>query len=136
MPYFINPIEDEKCIFLTCEGEMLPAEAVAIRYEAIGLLAAKGWNRIVVDGTELKSVSTALESFEFARELSSELPRSARIALVVRPEQARPAELARKTVPYEGALLSVFSDPEFAAAWVKAPRPHERTEYQPNGIVP
>ncbi len=35
MSYFINPVEEEQCVFLTYEGEMPPIEAVAVRYEAI-----------------------------------------------------------------------------------------------------
>jgi hypothetical protein len=37
MAYFINPVEAERCVFLSCEGEMPPSELAAARYEAHGL---------------------------------------------------------------------------------------------------
>ena len=58
MSYFINPVGEEQCVFLTYEGEMPPVEAVAVRYEATGALAVRHWNRIVVDFTELRVNST------------------------------------------------------------------------------
>ena len=57
MSYFINPVEEEQCVFLTYEGEMPPVEVVAVRYETTGLLAAKHWNRMVADFTELRSLT-------------------------------------------------------------------------------
>lgn len=97
MPYSINPAKDDQCLFLTYEGEMPPIEVVAVRYEATGVLVANGWERMVVDITELRSF-TAMELFVFAKGLSSDLPESARVAFVVRPEQARRPNWS-KTLP-------------------------------------
>ena len=36
MPYFINPVKEDQCLFLTYEGEMPPIEIAAVRYEATG----------------------------------------------------------------------------------------------------
>ena len=55
MPYFINHVKEDQCLFLTYKGEMPPIEVVAVRCEGTGLLAANGWNRLVVDITELRS---------------------------------------------------------------------------------
>jgi hypothetical protein len=126
MSYFINPVEEDQCVFLTYEGEMPPIEAVTVRYEAIGLLAAKRWNRIVVDVTALRSFPTAAELFEFARSLSSDMPRTVRVALVIHPERATHARLAGNFARNEGGYLSFFSDVEEAAAWVKEAKPREQ----------
>jgi hypothetical protein len=125
MSYFINPVEEEQCVFLTYEGEMPPIEALAVRYEVSGLLAANSWNRIVVDVTGLRSVPGALELFEFARGLSSDLPPGARAALVVRPDQVRHAKLVENIARRDGVFLTFFSDPDEATAWVKSQKPGE-----------
>ncbi len=44
MSYFINTVEEAKCVFLTHEGELSLAEAVAARQEIAELLAEKRWN--------------------------------------------------------------------------------------------
>src|SRR5258708_40234015 len=117
-----NSVEEEQWVFLTCEGEMPVTAAVAVRDEVIGLLVTKGWNRIVVDVTALRSTSTALEHFEFARGLSSELPRTTRIALVVRSEHANLGENVARS---DGGFLTLFFDAEKATAWVKGLKPPE-----------
>ena len=136
MSYFINPVEEEQCVFLTYEGEMPPAEAVAVRYEATGALAARHWNRIVVDVTELRSIPTALDLFKFAESLSSDLPQSARVALVVRLEQARHAKLVETVARNDGVFLTFFFDVEKAAAWVKGVKPYERIQRRPTDKHP
>ncbi len=132
MSYFINPVEEEQCVFLTYEGEMPPVEVVAVRYETTGLLAAKHWNRMVADFTELRSL-TELELFVFAKGLSSDLPQSARVAIVVRPEQASYAKRVERVVRNDGVFLNCFFDPEQATAWVKEVKPQKRTQLRPIG---
>ena len=113
MSYFINPVKEDQCLFLTYEGEMPPIEVVAVRYEAAGLLAAKQWNRMVVDMTELRPV-TEMEMFVFAKGLSSDLPASTRVALVVRSEQTKEAKLVEKVARNDGMFLNCFFDPDEA----------------------
>jgi len=127
MPYLLNPVKEDQCLFLTYEGEMPPIEVVAVRYEATKLLAARRWNRMVVDITELRSV-TAMELFVFAKGLASDLPEHARVALVVRPGQAGQAKLVEKVARSDGVLLTLFCDAGKAMAWVKKGRPHEQIQ--------
>ena len=127
MSYFINPVKEDQCLFLTYEGEMPPIEVVAVRYEAAGLLAEKHWNRMVVDITELRPV-TAMELFVFAKGLSADLPPSARIALVVRPEQTKEARIVENVARNDGAFMSCFFDADLATTWVKGMKPREQTQ--------
>jgi len=130
MSCFINPVEEDQCVFLTYEGEMPPIEVMAARYEATGLLATKHWNRIVVNITKLRSF-TELELFVFAKGLSSDVPQSARVAFVIRPEQVRQAKFIEKVAQNDGAFLTLFCDVEEAATWVKEMKPHKRTQRRP-----
>ncbi len=122
MSYFINPVESEKCVFLSYEGEAPPVELAAARYEANGLLSTNGWKRIVVDVTQMQSIPSAQELLEFAKGLSSDVPRGTRVALVVREEQVRHARLVETTSRGRGVFLTYFEDPEQATLWVKQPR--------------
>jgi hypothetical protein len=119
MSHFVNTVEEDKCVFLTYEGDMPLVEMVTARYEANELLAARRWNRIVVNITGLQSKLTALELFELARVLSSDLPHNARVALVVRSEQTRHAKFAESVARNDGMALKFFFDVEKAAAWAK-----------------
>lgn len=132
----INPVKEDQCVFVTYEGEMPPVEIMAARYEANGLLARKRWNKIVVNITDLKSRLTAPELFELAKGLSSDLPRSARVALVVHPEQTKHAKLMESVARNEGVLLNYFFAAEEATTWVKGMKPHERTKRQLIGTHP
>jgi hypothetical protein len=94
-------------------------EIMSARYEANALLAAKRWNRIVVDITGLLSRFAARELFEFARSLSSDIPESVRVALVARPDQAKHARLIENVARNDGLFLSFFLDVEAATIWAK-----------------
>jgi hypothetical protein len=120
MPYFINPVKEDQCLFLTYEGEMPPIEIAAVRYEATGLLAAKHWNRMVVDVTELRFMPMTFELLNFGRNQTRELPRSTRIALVVRPEQANQVNRLKNVTRSDRVSLAWFYDAEDATAWVKS----------------
>jgi hypothetical protein len=56
---------------------------------------------------------------DLASDLSSDLPPSTRIALVVRPDQLKDAKLVENVARIEGVLLTHFLDPDMAAFWVK-----------------
>ncbi len=119
MSYFVNPVEEDQCVFLSYEGEMPAPELAAARREANAALDQRHWNRMVVDVTQLRSVPTAMELFSLARELSREASRWVRVALIVRPEQASRANLVQKIARNGRVFLTYFFDPERATGWVK-----------------
>ncbi len=126
MAYFIKPIEEERCVSLSYEGEMPPREIAAARYEAHGVLNARRWSRLMVDLTRLRSVPTAPELFDFAKGFASQIPPHARVALLVRPEQVRDANLVEKVARKDGVFLSYFVDPGKAALWMQRSQPSRR----------
>lgn len=119
MSYFINPVGADRCVFLSYEGETPAVELSAARYEADAVLDRRHWHRLVVDVTQLQSVPTALELFDFASGLSSNISRTRRVALVVRPEQERHARLVQEVARRGRVFLTYFLDPDKAALWVK-----------------
>jgi len=119
MSYFINPVGQDRCVFLSYEGEMPAVELSAARYEADAVLDQHRWNRLVVDVSQLQSVPTAPELFDFASGLSSSLSRAKRVALVVRPEQEHHARRIEEVARRGRVFLTYFLDPEKAALWVK-----------------
>ena len=135
MSYFINPVEEDRCVFVSYEGEMPARELSAAGYEAHGVLNSRHWRRIVVDVTALRSVPSGTELFDFANGISTGVPADTRVALVVLPEQKRQARRIEYAARKRGVSLSSFLDPERATVWVKnTPGPqhgslagHERT---------
>jgi hypothetical protein len=119
MSYFINPVKADQCVFVTYEGELTRAEIMAARYEANELLSMKRWNRMVVNIAGLQSTPMTMELIDLASDLSSDLPPSTRIALVVRPDQAKDAKLVESVARIEGVFLTCFLDSDKAASWVK-----------------
>ena len=119
MPYFINPVIRDQCVFVTYEGDMTRAELMAARYEANKYLSMKRWNRLVVNIAELRSTPMTLELIDLASDLSSDLPPGTRVALVVRSNQVESAILVERVAQIEEVLLTFFLDPEKAALWVK-----------------
>jgi hypothetical protein len=109
MPHFINPVEEDQCVFLTYEGDLAPLEISAARYKAGGLLEAKQWNRIVVDLTALRSPPMAVELLERVKGCAVDSSQRSRIAIIVRPEQYRNARLLTTVARNHGALLNFFS---------------------------
>ena len=73
----------------------------------------------MVDLTRLRSAPTASQLFDFAKGFAGHVPPDARVALVVRPEQVRDANLVEKVARKDGVFLSYFVDPEKAALWMQ-----------------
>ena len=119
MAYSIKPIEEERCVSLSFEGESPLREIAAARNEAHGLANTRHWNRIMVDITRLRVVPTAPELLKFAKASGGEIPRDARVALVVRPEQVQHAKLVEKAARKQGVFLSWFLDSGKAARWMQ-----------------
>lgn len=126
MPYFINPVAEDRCVFLSYEGQMPVAELSAARYESDTVLDRRQWNRLVVDVTHLQSVPRASELINFASGLSSPLSRARRVALLVRPEQERQARLFQKVARHGRVFLTCFLDPNKATLWVKQSTPNRQ----------
>ena len=133
MSCFINPVKEDLCVYLTYEGDCSMIELMSARYEANALLAAKRWNRIVVDITGLLSRFAAQELLGFARGLSADLPEGARVALVARPDQAKQVKLIENVARNDGLFLSFFLDVEGATIWAKSTNLHERMQPRPAG---
>ncbi len=119
MAFCIKPVEEERCVTLSYEGEMPPREIAAARYEAHGLLKARRWNRIIMDVSQLRSVPKRSELFDFAKGFAGQIPHDARVALVVRHEQVRHASVIEKVARKDGVFLSYFVDPGKAALWMQ-----------------
>lgn len=118
MSYFLNPVEERKCVFLTCEGAIPDAKTEVI-FEALrALLVWKQWHRIVVDLTAMQS-SNPGAPLNIGIGLLQNVLRSARVALIVRPDQATRARLLEKTARHAGVFLGFFLEADQAEAWVQ-----------------
>ena len=123
MSYSINPVEANRCVCLSYEGQIPPAELSAARYEADAVLDQRQWHRLVVNVTQLQSVPRASELIDFARGLSSTLSRARRVAVVVRPAQEGQARLLQKVARHGRLFLTCFLDPDKATHWVMQSTP-------------
>ena len=123
MSHYINPVEADRCVFLSYEGELPAVELSAARCESDAMLDQRQWRRLVVDITQLQSVPSTSELIGFAGGLSSTVSRARRVALVVRPEQERLARLLQKVARRGRLFLTYFLDPDKATLWVKKSTP-------------
>jgi hypothetical protein len=119
MSYFINPVEEDRCVFLSYEGEMPAVEFSAARSEANGVLDERHWNRLMLDVSRLQSAPKARELFDLAKGLSSSVSRPTRVALVVRPEQEPHARLFQKAARTRRVFLAYFLAAERAVSWMR-----------------
>ena len=123
MSHFINPVEEDRCVFLSYEGEMPAVELSAARHETDAILDQRQWRRLVVDVTQLQSLPRTSELIDFAGGLASTASRARRVALVVRPEQERLARLLQKVARRGHLFLTCFLDRNKATLWVnQSPR--------------
>lgn len=119
MSYFINPVGEDRCVYLSCVGEISAVELTAARGEADTVLDQHRWRHLVVDVTELQSVPTVPELFDLASGLSSNIYRTRLVALVVRPEQERYARIFQKIARRGRVFLTYFLDLDKATLWMK-----------------
>lgn len=119
MSYVINPVEDDRCVFVSYAGVMPSVELSTARREANGVLSQQRWNRILVDVTHLQSLPSPALLFDHTKAIAGEVPRGARVALLVRPDQVHSARLVERIARSDGVFLAYFLDPDKARAWVK-----------------
>ena len=119
MSYLINPVEEDRCVFLSFVGETPVVEFSTARSEANGVLDERHWNRLLVDVSRLQSAPTARELFDLAKGLSSSVSRPTRVALVVRAEQEPHARLLQKAARTRRVFLAYFLAPERAVSWMR-----------------
>ena len=119
MSYFANPVEEDRCVFLTYEGQLPGSERCTARHQTHEWLKTKGWARVVLDITQLGPVITPTLFFNLAYGLRRHTPPLARMALVVREDQIRYANLIEKLAQKDGVFLASFMDPDKAVLWVK-----------------
>lgn len=128
MSYFINPVADARCVFVSYAGVMPSAELSAARREANGVLDQQHWKRIVVDLAQLQSLPTPAQLFDHTKAIASEVPREVRVALLVRPDQVQAARLVERIARNDGVFLAYFLDPDKARAWVRPGKSVQPTE--------
>jgi hypothetical protein len=126
MSYFIHPVAEDRCVFLSYEGEMPSVDLSAARYEADTMLDQRQWHRLLVDITQLQSVPRTAEIIDFASGLSSTVSRTRRVAVVVRPDQERRARLFEKVARRGRVFLTYFLDRDKATRWVKRSTPQRQ----------
>jgi hypothetical protein len=127
MSYFINPVGEDRCLFLAHEGQMPATELLAARRETDAIMDQREWRRLVVDVTQLRSLPRTSEIISFASGLSSTVSRARRVALLVRPDQEHQARLFQKLARRGRVFLTYFLDPGKAIDWVKQTAPNRHT---------
>ncbi len=119
MSCLVDPVQKDKCLLVTYKGSSPFQEMFSTRHASNEYLASKHWNRMVVDIRSLQPMPTTMEVIALASDLSSDLPRSARVALVINPEQAEYGKLVERVARIEGVNLHVFFEIADAKAWAK-----------------
>ena len=118
MTYSVTPSQKEKCVFLTCTGDMALSEMTTAWWEVQLVLAECGWKRILVDVTALQSGPDTAVLFDLAKLFWHNFPQPGRMALVVRWDQSTLAKLLETLLRSVGVYLTVFVSEEVAEAWI------------------
>jgi hypothetical protein len=119
MAYFINPIEEQRCLCLSCEGEVQPRDLAVLGYETGRRADVKRWRHIMVDITQLRSSLTPSQLLDLAEILAGHAPQRRRLAFVVRPDHVRQVGWAANVARRSGLCLAYFRDPRKAARWMR-----------------
>ena len=118
MKYTMLPSQKEKCVFLTCTGNLSLAEMTTAWWEVQRVLAELGWKRILVDVTDLQSGPDTAELFDLAKLFWRDFPPTGRMALVVRWDQSTLAKLLETMLRSVGVFLTAFVSDEMAETWL------------------
>jgi len=118
----MNPVPNCRAALATPnQRDVTLAEATAVRQQVIELLASQRPTRLVIDATPIQLLPKPSNLFDFVKWLAHTLPRGARVALVVRPEQVRHARLIERVARKAGSFLTYFIDRQKAQRWVEGP---------------
>jgi len=128
MIYTVIPSQSEKCVFLTCRGDLTLSEMTTAWREVRLALAELGWKRVLVDVTALKRSPDIGELFDLAKLFWRFFPQPGRMALVVRWEQSTPAKLLENWLRSVGVNMTVFVSEQVAETWIlEAPSKPQRS---------
>lgn len=137
MSYYIQPVEQWRCIFLSYAGDLKPGALDVSRRDAKELLHGRRWNRMIIDVTHLSWIRTPPQLLALSCAWASEVPQAGRVALVVRPEQACAAGLLERHARSKRVFLTYFTQLPQAIQWVtRAPCRAGPKHSSPNGPRP
>ena len=84
------------------------AEASAARLAVLELLVSQRPERLLIDATAIEFLPKPPRLFDFVKWFARTLPRGARVAPVVRPDQVRHARLIERAARNAGAFLTIL----------------------------
>lgn len=137
MSYYVEPVEQWRCILLSYAGDLQPDALDVSRRDVKELLHGRHWNRIIIDVTHLSWIRTPPQLLAVSCAWASEVPQAGRVALVVRPEQVHAAGLLEKHARSKRVFLTYFTQLPQAINWVTRapcrarPRPSAPNELRP-----
>jgi hypothetical protein len=119
MPYVINPVEEDRCLFVRHEGEVSIHDVGESLRRAGGVLSGKGWSRLLVDATGVTKRPSLIEVYLSANQLLSALPRSTRIAVVFRSDKKGEARFVENMIFNVSARMAAFAEVDKARVWIR-----------------
>jgi hypothetical protein len=128
MPFITTPLEKDRCLLVTYTGRSSMDDLMSGRFATSRYLSRKGWSRVVVDISALQTIPSIMEIINLASDLSSDLPRDARIALVAGAGQAEYARLVERVARIENVNFHLFWEMAQARAWVEEEHQHGQTD--------
>jgi hypothetical protein len=116
----MNPVPEPEAAVSSHDGCVILSETCSSQQGVAQLLASHRPTRLLLDATALPSLpKPSHHLFGFVESLARSLPRAARVALVVRPDQIGRARLIEKAARKAGAFLTYFIDRQKAERWVQ-----------------
>ena len=82
MAHTVELVKDLKYVRLVFTDEVTNKDQVNGRAEAVHALAASGWNKLLVDATEIDVKVSFMDDFKFTTDHQSSHPPTARIAVI------------------------------------------------------
>ena len=118
MTYTVDQLKDSECIRVVFSGRVTEEQHYEARDDANIALSEAGWNRLLVDATEIDAEMTVVEDYQFTKDHPFSLPPTVRMAILHRPDEEERFRFIENVAKNRGSNLKIFTDQAEAIAWL------------------
>lgn len=118
MEFTITKVIEHKYLLLTMTGDANLEQLIQAQSEIESTLADLGWNRLLVDISQMTSKLSITQDYEFTKSFAPTIPGKRKTATITSPDMVEDFHFHENVAQNRGINLKVFADRQQALDWL------------------
>ena len=119
MSYRVDKLKDDQCVSVVFSGHVSEKQHYEARDAANNILTQTGWNRLIVDATEMDAEMSLTDDYKFTSEHPFILPPTVCMAILYHPDEYDRFSFIENVARNRGSNHKIFANRVDALDWLK-----------------